>query len=223
MKNELIVEQNPKSSVAEALRIIRTNLMFSSADKKVKTVLITSSVSGEGKSFTSANLAIAFAQNGSNVLLVDCDMRNGRLHRMFNVTNDKGLSNLLLGNVEKEYKEYIKNTYIHKLDILTSGIVPPNPSELLGSKKNKKLVEILRSEYDYIIFDGTPVGGLTDSLIMTKYVDKVAVVCAVNYTKKEQLIETKKTLLNVGADIAGVIVNKVPDVNTHYYSYYVED
>lgn len=223
MKNELIVEKNPKSSVAEALRIIRTNLIFSSVDKKVQTILITSSITSEGKSFISANLAVAFAQNGKNVLLVDCDMRKGRLHRMFNVSNDKGISNLLLGNIEKEYKKYIKETYVPNLSLMTSGIIPPNPSELLGSKKNRKLIDILRDNYDYIIFDGAPVGGLTDSLIMSKYVDKVAIVCAVNYTKTEQLAETQKNLINVGADIAGVIVNKIPEVKQNYYGYYVEE
>ncbi len=177
INNELIVERNPRSSVAEALRIIRTNLQFSSADKKVQIILVTSSVPGEGKSFTSANLATAFAQNGSKVLLIDCDLRKGRLHRLFNITNDKGLSNLLLGDVEKEY---IKKTFIHNLHLLTSGVVPPNPSELLDSNKNKNLLEILRSDYDYIICDGTPVGGLTDSVVMAKNVDKTVVVCAVN-------------------------------------------
>ncbi len=224
MRSELIVEKNSKSSVAEAIRIIRTNLLFSSADKKVKTILVTSSVSGEGKSFISANLATAFAQNDYKVLLIDCDLRKGRLHRLFNITNDKGLSNLLLGDVEKEYKEYVKKTYIHNLHLLTSGIVPPNPSELLDSNKNQKLLEILKGHYDYIICDGTPVGGLTDSIVMSKNVDKVVVVCAVNYTKLDQLENTKKSLQNVGADVAGVIVNKVPEVHSSYYgNYYVEN
>jgi len=224
INNELIVERNPRSSVAEALRIIRTNLQFSSADKKVQIILVTSSVPGEGKSFTSANLATAFAQNGSKVLLIDCDLRKGRLHRLFNITNDKGLSNLLLGDVEKEYKDYIKKTFIHNLHLLTSGVVPPNPSELLDSNKNKNLLEILRSDYDYSMCDGTPVGGLTDSVVMAKNVDKTVVVCAVNYTKIDQLENTKKTLQNVEADVAGVIVNKVPEVHSSYYgNYYIED
>ena len=182
MKTELIVEKRPKSSLAEAMRIIRTNLQFSSADKKVQTILITSYVPGEGKSFISINLATAFAQNGSKVLVIDCDLRKGRLHRVFNISNDIGLSNLLLeSDMEKNY--------------------------------------------DYIIFDGTPVGGLTDSVVMAKLVDKVAIVCSVNYTKLEQLENTKKSLVNVGADVAGVIVNKVPEEhnNNYYMNYYVED
>lgn len=226
MKTELIVEKRPKSSLAEAMRIIRTNLQFSSADKKVQTILITSSVPGEGKSFISINLATAFAQNGSKVLVIDCDLRKGRLHRVFNISNDIGLSNLLLeSDMEKNYRNYIHKTIIQNLFLLPGGVVPPNPSELLDSNKNKKLMELLSKDYDYIIFDGTPVGGLTDSVVMAKLVDKVAIVCSVNYTKLEQLENTKKSLVNVGADVAGVIVNKVPEEhnNNYYMNYYVED
>lgn len=220
MKNELILDLNPKSSIAEAIRIIRTNLQFSSADKKVKTILVTSCVAGEGKSFISANLAIAFAQNDKKVLLVDCDLRRGRLHRIFNLENDRGLSNLLISDVEADYASYIQKTRIKNLSLISSGVIPPNPSELLDSKKNKTLIELLSKKFDYIIFDGTPVGGLTDSVIMSKYVDKVAIVCAVNYTKSEQLINTQRTLESIGADIAGVIVNKIPETRDNYYSYY---
>lgn len=224
MKNELIVDQNPKSSVAEAIRIIRTNLQFSSADKEVKTILITSSIAGEGKSFISSNLAVAFAQNGKKVLLIDCDLRRGRLHRIFNLENDKGLSNLLISDIQANFSGYLQKTRIKNLFLLSSGSVPPNPSELLDSKKNETLIELLSNKFDYIIFDGTPVGGLTDSVIMAKYVDKVAIVCAVNFTKVEQLVNTQKTLENIEADIAGVIVNKIPDMHSSYYgNYYVED
>lgn len=224
MKNELIVDQNPKSSVAEAIRIIRTNLQFSSADKEVKTILVTSSIAGEGKSFISSNLAVAFAQNGKKVLLIDCDLRRGRLHRIFNLENDKGLSNLLISDIQANFSGYLQKTRIKNLFLLSSGSVPPNPSELLDSKKNETLIELLSKKFDYIIFDGTPVGGLTDSVIMAKYVDKVAIVCAVNYTKVDQLVNTQKTLENIEADIAGVIVNKIPDMHSSYYgNYYVED
>jgi len=224
MKTELVVDHNPKSSVSEAIRIVRTNLQFSSADKEVKTILVTSSIAGEGKSFISSNLAVAFAQNGKKVLLIDCDLRRGRLHRIFNLENDKGLSNLLISDIQANFSGYLQKTRIKNLFLLSSGSVPPNPSELLDSKKNETLIELLSKKFDYIIFDGTPVGGLTDSVIMAKYVDKVAIVCAVNYTKIDQLVNTQKTLENIEADIAGVIVNKIPDMHSSYYgSYYVED
>ena len=151
MKDEIIVDKNPKSSVAEAIRIIRTNLEFSGVDKKVRSILVTSSVPGEGKSFISTNLATAFAQNGSKVLLMDCDMRKGRLHKIFEIENDKGLSNLLLENVEVRFNSYIRRTRIENLYLLSKGVVPPNPSELLNSPKTKVLLRTLADKFDNII------------------------------------------------------------------------
>ncbi len=222
MKDEIIVDKNPKSSVAEAIRIIRTNLEFSGVDKKVRSVLITSSVPSEGKSFISTNLATAFAQNGSKVLLMDCDMRKGRLHKIFGIENDKGLSNLLLENVEVRFNSYIRRTRIENLYLLPKGVVPPNPSELLNSPKTKVLLRTLADKFDYIILDGTPVNGLTDSLILTKYVDKTVIVASLNKTKTSELEFTKKSLISVGASIAGVIVNRTQDIHGSYYGNYYE-
>lgn len=222
MKDEIIVDRNPKSSVAEAIRIIRTNLEFSGVDKKVRSILVTSSIPGEGKSFISTNLATAFAQNGSKVLLMDCDMRKGRLHKIFEIENDKGLSNLLLENVEVRFNSYIRRTRIENLYLLPKGVVPPNPSELLNSPKTKVLLRTLADKFDYIILDGTPVNGLTDSLILTKYVDKTVIVTSLNQTKTNELEFTKKSLVSVGADIAGVIVNRTSDIHGSYYGNYYE-
>ncbi len=222
MKDEIIVDRNPKSSVAEAIRIIRTNLEFSGVDKRVRTVLITSSVPGEGKSFISSNLATAFAQNGSKVLLMDCDMRKGRLHKIFGIENDKGLSNLLLENVEVHFNSYIRKTRIENLYLLPKGVVPPNPSELLNSPKTKVLLRTLAEKFEYIVLDGTPVNGLTDSLILTKYVDKTVIVTSLKQTKTTELEFTKKSLMSVGADIAGVIVNRTNDIHGSYYGNYYE-
>lgn len=222
MKDEIIVDRNPKSSVAEAIRIIRTNLEFSGVDKRVRSILVTSSIPGEGKSFISTNLATAFAQNGSKVLLMDCDMRKGRLHKIFEIENDKGLSNLLLENVEVRFNSYIRRTRIENLYLLPKGVVPPNPSELLNSPKTKVLLRTLADKFDYIILDGTPVNGLTDSLILTKYVDKTVIVTSLNQTKTSELEFTKKSLVSVGADIAGVIVNKTSDIHGSYYGNYYE-
>lgn len=222
MKNEIIVDRNPKSSVAEAIRIIRTNLEFAGIDKKIKTVLVTSSIPSEGKSFISTNLATAFAQNGSKVLLMDCDMRKGRLHKIFDIENERGLSNLLLEDIETSFKDFIKKTEINNLYLLPKGVVPPNPSELLNSSKTKALLHVLAEKFDYVILDGTPINGLTDSLILTKYVDKTVIVAALNYTKTNEFEFTKKSLLSVGADIAGVIVNKTADSHSGYYGNYYE-
>lgn len=220
MKSELIVQNDPKSNVAEALRIVRTNLQFSSVDEKLKTILVTSSLPGEGKSFISSNLAVTFAQNNSKVLLVDCDMRKGRLHKIFNLSNDKGLSNLLIDDINTDIKKYIKKTDIENLSIITMGSMPPNPSELLASAKSKVVIQMLKNKFDYIIFDGTPVTGLTDSIIMASLVDKVVIVSSIGDINVEILENTKQALSNVNANIAGVIANKTPLVNSNYYGYY---
>ena len=218
--NELIVATNPKSSIAEAIKTIRTNLQFSSVDDKVKSILVTSSFSGEGKSFVTANLAVAFAQAGTKVLIVDCDLRRGRQHNIFHVENLEGLSNLLIDDVEKKYKHYIKKTRYENIYVLPMGIVPPNPSELLASDKNKQLVEILAKNYDLVIYDGVPVGGLTDSIIMADLVDKVVIVSAYKQTPIELLNNTKKNLEKFSDKIAGVVLNKYPAAKDHYYSNY---
>ena len=220
MNNELIVANNPKSGVAEAIKTIRTNLLFSSVDEPVKSILMTSSMSGEGKSFVSANLAIAFAQTGVKVLIVDCDLRRGRQHKIFNIDNEQGLSNLLLDDVDKNYKKYIKNTRSENIYVLPMGIVPPNPSELLASAKNKQLAKILKQKFDLVIYDGVPVGGLTDSIIMADLVDKIVIVSAYKVTPVEFLANTNKALEKFKDKIAGVILNKFPSSKDHYYSKY---
>lgn len=218
--NELIVATNPKSSIAEVIKTIRTNLQFSSVDDKVKSILVTSSFSGEGKSFVTSNLAVAFAQAGTKVLIVDCDLRRGRQHNIFHVENLEGLSNLLIDDVEKKYKHYIKKTRYENIYVLPMGIVPPNPSELLASDKNKQLVEILAKNYDLVIYDGVPVGGLTDSIIMADLVDKIVIVSAYKQTPIELLNNTKKNLEKFSDKIAGVVLNKYPATKDHYYSNY---
>lgn len=220
MNNELIVANNPKSGVAEAIKTIRTNLLFSSIDEPVKSILMTSSMSGEGKSFVSANLAIAFAQAGVKVLIVDCDLRRGRQHKIFNIDNEQGLSNLLLDDVDKNYKKYIKKTRYENIYVLPMGIVPPNPSELLASAKNKQLAKLLKQKFDLVIYDGVPVGGLTDSIIMADLVDKIVIVSAYKITPVEFLANTNKALEKFKDKIAGVILNKFPSSKDHYYSKY---
>ena len=220
MNNELIVANNPKSGVAEAIKTIRTNILFSSIDEPVKSILMTSSMSGEGKSFVSANLAVAFAQTGVKVLIVDCDLRRGRQHKIFNIDNEQGLSNLLLDDVDKNYKKYIKKTRYENIYVLPMGIMPPNPSELLASAKNKQLAKILKQKFDLVIYDGVPVGGLTDSVIMADLVDKIVIVSAYKVTPVEFLANTNKALEKFKDKIAGVILNKFPSSKDHYYSKY---
>lgn len=222
LKEELVVATNPKEIISEQIRTIRTNLQFTSADEKIKTILITSSIPSEGKSFISSNLATAFAQNNKKVLIVDCDMRKGRVNKIFKVSNRIGLSNLLAykEDDEENLEDYVFKTKIDNLYVIPRGKVPPNPSELLNSQKTAKLISLLSEIFDYIIFDGPPVNGLSDSLIMSDFVDRTIVVTSLNSAPIELLESTKKMLTNVNAKVAGVIVNKVPRRKGSGKSYY---
>ena len=218
-KVELLVQKYPKSVVSESIKTLRTNLQFSSVDSELKTILITSSIPGEGKSFISANLAISFTQTDKKVLIVDCDMRKGRQHRIFKLSNSKGLSNLLIDDMTN-LKDYINKTSVPGVHVITRGTVPPNPSELLNSKKNADLLRVLKAKYDVIIYDGVPCNGLPDSIIMSKLVDKVLIVSSDSMTPKSVLESTKKQLESVNAPVAGDVLNNVNRKNSTYGKYY---
>ena len=222
MKDELVVFTRPKSNISEDIRTIRTNLQFTSSDGSSKVLLVTSSVPGEGKSFISSNLAAAFAQTGETTLLIDSDLRLGRVHKIFGVTNKKGLSNLLVEQDVVDCSEYIKKTDIENLYVIPRGVVPPNPSELLNSTSAKKIVEFLRENFDRIIFDGVPINGLPDSLIVAGLVDRVIIVSSANYTSIDELSATKKALEKIDANIAGVVLNKTAQTKRGKYSNYYE-
>lgn len=221
MKDELIVFSKPKSNISEDIRTIRTNLKFTANDD-AKVLLVTSSVLGEGKSFISSNLAAAFAQTGEKVLLVDADLRLGRVHKIFNQSAAKGFSNMLISGTSEDLPEYIKKTTIPNLYIVSRGTVPPNPSELLNSSSCKKLVNIFRENFDRVIFDGVPVNGLPDSLVLANLVDRVIIVTTIGYTSIDELNQTKKALEQIDANIAGVVVNKAPTTKRGKYSNYYE-
>lgn len=222
MKNELVIQERPKSNISEDIRTIRTNLQFISSSEECKIILVTSSVPGEGKSFISSNLAVAFAQTGKSTLLVDCDMRLGRTHKIFGVSNEQGLSNLLIEPNLTDWKDYLIKTQIRSLYVIPRGIVPPNPSELLNSENAKRLAEKFREKFDYVILDGVPVNGLPDSLIMAGIADRVVIVSSVGLTNIDELNKAKKALENVDAKIAGVVVNRTPITKRGKYSNYYE-
>lgn len=228
MHKDLIVYNKPKSSIAENIRTIRTNLEFTGINAKKNILLITSSISGEGKSFISSNLAVSFAQSGKKVLLVDCDIRKGRQHEIFNI-NDKsiGLSNLLIDedlitDAKDNLSRFIIKTEINNLSIIPRGTIAPNPSELLGSPLAEELFDTLRNKFDLIILDCSPTIGLPDSLILARLADKVIIVSAIDHTPMDMITDTKKALENVNASIAGVVVNKVKGTANSYYSKYYE-
>ena len=216
---DLLVDKKPNASASESIRTLRTNLQFASIDSELRTLLVTSSLPSEGKSFVSAILAIAFAQAGKRTLLIDCDLRKGRQHKMFKVAGKKGLSNLLVDDIS-DYPKYIVQTKIDNLFLLPRGVYPPNPSELLNSKKNQHLLALLKQHFDIIILDGAPIVGLSDSLILSSMVDKVLLVASINHTPKTEINNTKKDLENVGANIAGIVANNVSAKKGHYGSYY---
>ena len=224
-KEELIVYKDPKSPIAEVFRTLRTNLQFMGSNKKIKTLLVTSSMPGEGKSWVSANLILAFAKEGKKVIIVDSDMRKGRMHKIFNIDRKPGLSNYLSGIIDKEDKNnifnFIKRTEIENLYVMPTGDVPPNPSELLVSERTTTLIETLKGIFDIVIFDGTPSLIVTDALILSRQVDTTLIVTAYKTTKMGDIEKIKKSIQNVGGKIAGIVINKIP-ISTKKYenSYY---
>lgn len=226
MKKEIITYREPKSPISEIFRTLRTNVQFANTKRGLHSLLITSTTPGEGKSWVSANLAVAFAQAGKKVILVDCDMRKGRQFSIFDVSPTPGLSNFLSGinsngeDSSPNILSYIKETEVDNLYIITAGNIPPNPSELLVSEQMTQAVEELKSVCDLVIFDGTPCSLVTDAVIMSRYVDTTLIVSAYKTTKMDDLEKVKRDIENVGGKIAGVVINKVPTSQKQYYATY---
>ena len=222
MLDELVIFNKPKANISEDIRTIRTNLSFIATDNKSKVILVTSSIPGEGKSFISSNLGAAFANTGERTLIIDSDLRLGRIHKIFEVSNKIGLSNLLVEpDIIHNMHEYIRKTIISNLYVIPRGSVPPNPSELLNSNNAKLVIELLKTKFDTIIFDGVPINGLPDSLIVAGLVDRVVLVTAANQTKIDDLVDAKKALEKIDAKIAGVVVNGInKSKRGKYYKYY---
>lgn len=223
--SELLVVNLPKAGTSESIRNLRANLSFSSIDKGMKSLLITSVNPSEGKSFVSSNLASAYALAGHKVLLVDCDLRKGRLHRIFCLKNKSGFSDMLLdGNDEESLKKYIKKTSVKGLSVITRGTCPPNPSELLGSVRAEEVMKKLKKKFDIVILDGAPCGGLADSIVASKLVDAVSVVCWNGKTNRADLMTVLDDLKKVEAPFAGIIVNAIRHSkgSNYYYNYYEE-
>ena len=226
MKKEIITFREPKSPISEVFRTLRTNVQFANTKRKLKSLLITSTTPSEGKSWVSANLAVAFAQAGKKVILVDCDMRKGRQFSIFGVAPTPGLSNYLSGinsNGEESNSNilsYLKETEVENLYLITAGNIPPNPSELLVSEQMIEAVEELKSICDLVIFDGTPSSLVTDAIIISRYVDTTLIVSAYKTTKMDDLEKVKRDIENVGGKIAGVVINKIPISQKQYYATY---
>ncbi|KKI93270.1 capsular biosynthesis protein [Bacillus sp. SA1-12] len=214
----LISMTNPKSPIAEQFRTIRTNIQFSSVDEELQTMIVTSSGPAEGKSTTTANLAVVFAQQGKRVLLVDADLRKPTVHYTFRLENHIGLSNVLTR--QSSLQEAVQITSQEKLWILSSGPIPPNPSELLGSKGMQAMIEQAKDEYDVIIFDSPPVLAVTDAQILSNLTDGVVLVVSSGKTEIDAAKKAKELLDNAKAKILGVVLNNKKVQDSQYYYYY---
>lgn len=214
-----IVETKPKSIAAESYRTLRTNIQYSSFDKEYKVIVVTSSEPGEGKSTTAGNLAVSLAQGEKKVILIDCDLRKPSLHKKFKISNIMGLSDVLIG---REVIENAATRYKKNLTVLTSGKIPPNPSEMLGSKSMTALIKELQGIFDYIILDTPPVQAVTDSQILGAKADGVILVVKAEKTKKESVQNSINLLKKVNAHIIGTVLNGVDNKRNKYYYYYGE-
>ncbi|GAB6168260.1 CpsD/CapB family tyrosine-protein kinase [Clostridium carnis] len=214
-----IVEKEPKAIASESYRTLRTNLQYSSFDEEYKTIVVTSSEPGEGKSTTAGNLALSFAQGEKRVILIDCDLRKPSIHKKFKISNTSGLSDVLIG---KEKITTAVHRYNQNMFVLTSGKIPPNPSEMLGSKAMTKLLETLKEEFDYIILDAPPVQAVTDSQILSIKADGTILVVKAESTKKDSIQNAIGLLRKVNANIIGTVLNGVDNSRNKYYYYYGE-
>jgi non-specific protein-tyrosine kinase len=213
----LITVADPRSPVSEAYRTLRTNLDFSSLDKPIKTMLLTSAGPEEGKSTVLANLAVTTAQTGRKVILVDCDLRRPTLHNIFNLKNDVGLTTMVVDDAAMESPP-LQDTGVEGLQLVSSGPLPPNPSELLGSRRMEEIIAALLERADVVLFDAPPVVAVTDAAVLATKVDGVLLVINAGGTKRDYARAAKARLEKVNANLLGAVLNNVRfDVSLHRY------
>lgn len=220
---ELVVEREPKSPVSEQFRTIRTNITYSNIDNPVKSVLFTSATPNAGKSTIAANVAIAYAQSGKKTLLLDGDLRRPTTHHTFEIQNIRGLSTAIINS--SSIDEIVRESSIENLDLITSGPIPPNPSELLSSKKMNLFMKMVMEQYDMVIIDSPPILAVTDSQILSQITDSTILVTNVADNNRDRISKAKELLEKADANIIGVVLNnKKMDTSTEdYYYYYGSD
>ncbi|WP_368863199.1 polysaccharide biosynthesis tyrosine autokinase [Staphylococcus hominis] len=221
LNTPLYVEDKPKSIVSEKLRGIRSNIIFSNAEE-IKSVLITSEKPAAGKSIVTANIAITYAQAGYKTLIIDGDMRKPTQHYHFGTSNYDGLSNLIIG--KSEFDKAIRSTRVENLDLLTSGPVPPNPSELIASKNFKKIFGTLQNEYDFILIDTPPIISVTDAQVFLQYVPNCVMIIDAQKNNKNEVKKAKQLIEQADGHVIGAVLNKTAEEkSSNYYYYYGED
>ncbi|HYH03941.1 MAG TPA: CpsD/CapB family tyrosine-protein kinase [Bacillota bacterium] len=219
---QLIVHEQVKSPIAEAYRTLRTNIQFAKINNALKTIMFTSTGPGEGKSTTAANTAVALAQTGKRVILIDCDLRKPVQHKIFGLL-PQGITNLLVEN--RTVASQLQNTMVKNLRVLGCGPIPPNPSELLGSEAMDQLLITLKNESDVLIVDAPPVMAVTDAGVLASKVDGIIMVISSRMVRPELAQRAKELLLRANGNILGVVLNRV-ELNKdelHYYHYYGQD
>jgi non-specific protein-tyrosine kinase len=219
IEDKLVTADHPRSPVSEAYRILRTNLQFSAVDKPLKTLLVTSANPIEGKSLTAANLGVVMAQAGLSVIIVDTDLRRPILHRIFQLTREEGLTNALL-QANPNPDGYLQETKVENLRVLTSGPLPPNPSELLGSERMSNLIEHLKQQADIVLLDSPPSLAVTDAAVLSSQVDGILLVVDAGACRRELAARAVESLSKVGGNVLGAVLNKLSPRGSGYYYYY---
>jgi protein-tyrosine kinase len=217
-KRNLITHFSPRAAISEQYRTIRTNIQFSSVDESIRTILVTSSGPEEGKSTTVANLAVVFAQQGKKVLLIDADLRKPTVHYTFQLDNTIGLTNVLTKQTQLD--KAAVTTLVENLSVLSSGPIPPNPAELLGSKAMEEMLEATLKLYDIVIFDTPPVLAVTDAQILANRCDGTILVVGSGKTQIEPAMKSKELLLSSKGKLLGVVLNRKNAKDSQYYYYY---
>lgn len=217
---DMVTHHEPLSQPSEAFKITRTNVEFSSIDQPLRSLIVTSSNQAEGKTGVIANLAITYAQIGRRVLLIDADLRRPAVHRMFGLSNRRGLTNTLLGGGSAV--DFIQPTLTENLYILTSGPIPPNPAEMLMSESMNKLLAEVKPEFDLILIDCPPIGAVTDAAIMATKADGVLFVVRTGKVDKHQLQRSAALLKQVKARVLGYVLNGISRQSEDAYYYYYQ-
>lgn len=216
-KRQLIVHEDAKSPIAEAYRTLRTNIQFAKVDGDLRVIMLTSAGPGEGKSTTTANTAVAIAQSGKKVIILDCDLRKPVQHKIFGKRN-RGITNILVE--DRSVAELIQDTDIDNLRVLTSGPIPPNPSELLGSVKMQEIINCTKELADVVVIDAPPTVAVTDACVLASSVDGIILVLGAGEVRPEMAQKAKELLTKANGHILGVILNRVEIEDEHVYYYY---